>query len=104
MNPASCSGMNTEAEARAEQIAKLARAAGNIIFSIGMGSPGMQGECGGAFPVLNPTFLKNVANTPDCATYDPTQPAGDYVIAADSGGLDQAFRQIATEILVRLSK
>jgi hypothetical protein len=69
-----------------------------------MGSPGVQGECGGAFPVLNPEFLKDVANTPDSQTYDPTQPVGDYVIAADSGGLDEAFRHIATEILVRLSK
>jgi hypothetical protein len=99
IDPTSCIAMHTEAEARAEQIAKLARAAGNTIYSVGMGSPGVQGECFGLLPVMNTNFLKNVANTPDSATYDPTQPVGAYVIATDASQLNQLFQEIATKML-----
>lgn len=99
-----CVGMNNEAEDRAERIAFLARAAGNIVYAIGMGDPNDPGECGGAFRALNPDFLKNLANTPDSLTHDGTQPEGDYAIAADSSHLDQVFQTIGSKILLRLTR
>ena len=100
----SCEEMHFQAEDRAERIAYLARAQENIVFSIGMGSPGAEGECGGTFPVLNPAFLKKVANSIGSANYNSDQPTGDYAIAANSGELDQVFQEIANKILARLSR
>jgi hypothetical protein len=95
----SCVSMNTEAQKRAEAVANFARSQGNFIFTIGMGDPNSPGECAGTFPALNPEFLKNLANTPDSATYNPSQPSGGYVIAANAGELDQAFQSIVQRIL-----
>jgi hypothetical protein len=49
--------------------------------------------------VLNPTFLENVANTPDSATYNPNQPTGDFAIAADASQLEMVFQEIASLVL-----
>jgi hypothetical protein len=95
----SCDAMHFEAENRAERIAWLARSQGNIIYCIGLGNPAGFGECNGDFPVLNPTFLKNVANTPDSATYDPAQPSGLSVIATTAGQLEAVFLAIAQQLL-----
>jgi Flp pilus assembly protein TadG len=99
----SCVQMHNEAQERAEWIAHIARDQGIIVYAIGMGDPNSAGECNGAFPVLNPEFLKDLANTPDSATYDPTQPVGDYAIAANAGELDHVFQMIAAKILLRLT-
>jgi len=104
VNTSSCDAMHTEAENRAEWIAWLARNQNYIIYSIGMGSPGDTGECNGDFPVLNPVFLEDVANTTDSQTYQSTQQAGDYAVAADAGQLEQVFQTIASKILLRLTK
>jgi hypothetical protein len=95
----SCVSMHNEAENRAERIAWLARSQGITIYCIGMGSPGVQGECVGAFPVLNPVFLDDVANTPDSETYDPTQPVGISVIATNASALQAVFQSIAQQLL-----
>ena len=96
----SCVAMHHEAENRAERIAWLARSQGNTIYCVGLGDPATPGECNGDFPVLNLTFLENVANTTDSATYDPSQPVGDIAIASDSGELTQIFQVIASKIIV----
>jgi hypothetical protein len=96
----SCQAMHAEAEKRAEAVARLARSQGIFIYSIGLGSD--YGECG--YPALNPDFLKNVANTTDALTYDPSQPVGDYAIAADASQMDYVFQQIAAKILLRLTQ
>jgi hypothetical protein len=98
----SCDAMHYEAENRAERIAWLARSQGNIIYCVGMGSPNANpsGECGdGVFPILNPIFLSDIANTPDSATYNPSQPVGLSVIASDAGQLDAVFQSIAQQLL-----
>jgi len=97
----SCIAMHVEAENRAERIAWLARSQGNTIYCIGLGNPSAPGECNGAFPILNPTFLKTVANTPDSPTYDPSQPVGDFAIASNSVELTQIFQEIASMVLVQ---
>jgi hypothetical protein len=94
-----CVAMHAEAENRAERIAWLARSQGNTIYCIGLGIPGFPGECGGSVPTLNPIFLKNVANTPDSATYDPTQPSGLFVNANDAVQLEAVFQTIAQQLL-----
>ncbi len=97
-----CGDMYDEAEKRAERIAYLARAAGNIVYAIGMGNPGGATECGRA--PLNPNFLKSLANTTDSPTFDNTQPVGDYAIAANASQLNEVFQTIAAKILLRLTQ
>lgn len=99
VNPLSCAAMHDEAESRALAIANLARSKGNYIYAIGMGDPSQPGECAGISPVLNPEFLKKLANTTNSATYNPSQPSGDYVIAANAAALQQVFQQIASKVL-----
>lgn len=94
----SCAAMHYEAQNRAERIAYLARAQGIIIFCVGLGDPDAAGECSGAFPVLNPTFLEEIANTPDSPTYNSSQPAGLSIIATNAAQLDAAFQSIALQI------
>jgi Flp pilus assembly protein TadG len=103
----SCDAMHYEAENRAERIAWLARSQGYVIYCIGMGNPGGNnlGECNdGVFPILNPIFLQDLANTTDSQTYDASQPVGDFAIAADSAQLAEVFQTIAAKILLRLSR
>lgn len=40
-----------------------------------------------------------IANTVDSPTYDSTRPTGLYVLAANEGQLEQAFSQLASDIL-----
>jgi Flp pilus assembly protein TadG len=111
-----CDSMHFEAENRAERIAYLARDAGYVVYSIGLGNTndtaGALAEChtgsgpcyATQFPVLNALFLQNVANTSDAQTYNSAQPSGDYAIAEDAGQLDNVFQTIASKILLRLSQ
>lgn len=94
----SCVAMHNEAQNRAEWIAWLARSQGNTIYCVGLGEPASYSECNGAFPILNPTFLNNIANTPDSETYDPSQPSGLSVVASDAGQLDAVFQSIAQQL------
>jgi hypothetical protein len=96
---ASCISMHNEAENRAERIAWLARSQGITIYCIGLGNPAGVGECDNAFPVLNPVFLKDVANTPDSETYEANQPSGLSVVATDASQLAAVFQSIAQQLL-----
>jgi hypothetical protein len=100
VSTSSCVAMHDEAQNRAEWIAYQARAQGYIIYAIGMGSPGVQGECNNAFPVLNEAFLENLANT--AGNYNQT--VGDFAIATDAEQLSDVFNTIAAKILLRLSQ
>ena len=104
----SCYDLHVEAQKRARRIAWLARNQGIIVYSIGMGTLGKPGECINQFPVLNPDFLKDMANTPDAPDYDSSKQqagySGDYAIATDSSELNQAFQTIAGKILLRLTR
>jgi Flp pilus assembly protein TadG len=104
---ASCDSMHYEAQKRAETWADQARSQTNFIYCVGLGNPGgnNKGECNdGVFPILNPEFLKDVANTTDSQTYNKNQPVGDYAVAANAAQLQDAFDTIARKILLRLSK
>jgi hypothetical protein len=97
----SCDAMHIEAENRAERIAWLARSQGNTIYCVGLGFPGFPGECSGDFPVLNPVFLKDIANTPDSVTYNPSQPSGIFVTATNASQLQAVFQTIAQQLLTQ---
>lgn len=106
ISTSNCIQMHDEAERRAVQIAANARAGGTYVYAIGMGNPADPGECSGAEPVLNPEFLKNLANTTDSQNFAKysSQPVGDYAIAANAGELNSVFQTIAAKILLRLSR
>jgi len=102
VNTTDCPSMHYESENRAERIAELARQANYTIYCIGMGNTNATGECG--FPVVNPDFLKDLANTTDSQTYDSSQQVGDIAVAENSGQLNEVFQEIAAKILLRLSQ
>jgi hypothetical protein len=91
-----CGSMQLEAADRAVAMADLARTESNIVFCVGMGS-GTTTECGQ--PVPNLQFLARIANSPDSPTYNPSQPSGNYVIAANAAALPQVFQDLASKIL-----
>jgi hypothetical protein len=97
----SCIAMHDEAENRAEWIAYLARAQGITIYCVGLGDPSSPGECSGAFPVLNPTFLNEIANAPDSPAFNASQPSGLSVVATNASQLDAVFQSIAQQLLSR---
>jgi hypothetical protein len=60
-----------------------------ITFTIGLGA-------------VDAVLLNRVANTPEASNYNPSHPKGTYVFAANAAQLQQAFAQLASDIL-RLS-
>jgi len=66
-----------------------------VIYTIGLdGAPDVS---------IDQTFLERVANDPRSPIYDSTRAAGYFAYAADASALNQAFNQIASQVL-RLSK
>jgi hypothetical protein len=102
INPKLCKEMHPEAEARALAIAKQARLAGNIVYSVALNN-GSYTECSG-LPPLNTAFLKDMANTLDSATYDATQPIGLCYIANTPADVQPLFDKIRSDILLRLTQ
>ncbi len=65
-----------------------------VIYTIGLdGAPDMS---------IDSTFLERVANDPRSPIYDRTKPAGYYAYAQNASALNQAFYQVASQVL-RLS-
>lgn len=80
---------------RAVQVSTQMRAAGIIVYSIGVGSG------------VDLSFLQQVANDPllkGTPGYAPTQFDGEAVIANDVSQLGEVFQQVASKILFRLTK
>ncbi len=86
-------GDDIRAEARVRSLltAMKARAAGNIIYTIGLGTE------------IDPDFLKEIANDPSSPRFVPSQPAGEFTAAPTAGDLQSVFQLVARKILVRLS-
>jgi len=103
-NPRDRIQLQQEAEKRAIHAANQARAQGIHVYAIGLGNPNQGAECNGTFPVINPAFLRAVANDPDSPGFDPNQPEGAMVIAANANELKAAFDTIAAKIIFRLSR
>jgi len=68
-------------------IANQARNEGFLIYTIGLG-PGVDGP-----------FMEAIANDPDSAYYDSTQPSGEYIFADDSDALIEAFLRVASAVV-----
>jgi len=89
----SASNIRDEGDRRVLSRADNIRAAGQLVYCIGLG--------GGSVDV---DMLKKAANTPDSSTYNPNQPVGECVIATSASQLQLVFQQIASKILLRLTR
>jgi hypothetical protein len=89
--PTAGDDIRDESRLRSLAQASEARAAGNIIYTIGLG--------GGA----DQDFLREIANDPSSATFDPHQPAGEFTYAPTAAELGSVFQLVARKILVRIS-
>jgi secreted protein with Ig-like and vWFA domain len=81
-----------EGQLHALSVANQIRTAGILVYSIGLG--------GG----LNQDFLRNIANDPAGSLYVTNQISGEAEFAPDASQLTAIFNQIATKILLRLTK
>jgi len=86
-------GSINEADSMAYYIRTQTALPNVIMYSIGLGNAG-------GVPA---DFLERVANDPRASNYNASYPVGEYVSATSSADLEQAFLQIASEML-RLSK
>jgi Flp pilus assembly protein TadG len=59
---------------------------------------------GDPYDVVDNVLLNRIANTPASPIYDPTQPVGAYFTVPDATQLAQAFSEVATAIVARLSR
>jgi Flp pilus assembly protein TadG len=95
MLPFTCTNVTAEAQFRAIQVANQMRAAGIIVYSIGVGTG------------VNLNFLQQIANDPALVGtpgHVPTSFDGQAVVANDVSQLSTVFQQIASKILLRLAK
>lgn len=83
-----------DATYRTEQLANNMRNSTNniTIYSIGLGDK------------INQAYLQDVANDPDAATYNSSQPQGEAVFAPSASQLNAVFQTIASKVLLRLSQ
>jgi hypothetical protein len=92
-NPtASVDNVSQDAMYRTQQLANTLRSQGTTVYAIGLGS------------FISEPFLNNLANTPTAETFNSSQPQGSVVIAPTAADLDEAFRKIAEQILLRLTQ
>jgi hypothetical protein len=99
-NALNITDITLDATYRTEQLASVMRNSTNniTIYTIGLGS------------LINTAYLQDLANIQGAATYDPTQPIGDYEYAACETTtlcqqeLANVFGIIESKILLRLSK
>ena len=89
-------GIRLDSEYECIQFANQMRAQGIYVFSIGLSAS--------ASDPVNSTFLQEVANDPISPTYDPTQPVGMALVVTDPSQLDAVFKQIAEQILLRITQ
>ncbi len=99
--PASGQTLGSDAMYRAAQVSTNPTTGllsqGVYVYAIGMGDA-ITNQ-----PVAQ-EFLREVANDPSAATYNPNLPAGEAVFASSSADLTQVFQTIASKILLRLSR
>lgn len=90
---ASANNFRTEGQLRALGTATEIRNAGMLVFSVGLG--------GGS---VDQDFLNQIANDTSSSTFNPNQPVGEAVFASTANDLQTVFQQIASKILLRLTK
>jgi Flp pilus assembly protein TadG len=89
VNPVNCTA---EGQLRALNTAASIRGSNMYVFCIGLGSS------------LDTTFLAQAANDPSASTFNANQPIGEYIVANTTSDLQTAFLEIASKILLRLTK
>jgi Flp pilus assembly protein TadG len=93
------SPLGSDAMYRAVKIAQAMQANDIYVYSIGLGT-----AITGANNAVAEEFLREVANDPNAATFNPNLPEGEAVFAPTSATLKDVFQIIASKILLRLSK
>ncbi|MFA5193808.1 MAG: TadE/TadG family type IV pilus assembly protein [Verrucomicrobiia bacterium] len=90
-----CNATNfrTEGQLRSLGTANEIRNANMMVFAIGLG--------GGS---VDQDFLHQIANDTSSSTFNPNQPIGEAVFAATANDLQTTFQQIASKILLRLTR
>ena len=89
VTPANCTA---EGGLRALATANTIRSTNMYIYCIGLGN------------ALDQSLLQQAANDPAASTYNPNQPAGEAAFAPSASQLQTVFQQIASRILMRLTK
>ena len=102
-NVRNCLGMNENAvrnRARAEglQAARKLRREGVLIYTIGLGNP----RANSTLLVPDLSYLRSIAN--EAGASNPNEPQGEMFFAPSASELRDVFRQVAQDLLVRLSR
>lgn len=99
--------MNRASRNMVENVANQARSQNVWVYTLGLGAQlnGYENvtSCGYTPSDYGSNILRRVANAQGVDTYNPAQPTGLYVYAANASDLDAAFATIASEI-IRLSR
>jgi Flp pilus assembly protein TadG len=93
------SPLGSDAMFRAVKVAQAMQANNIFVYSIGLGT-----AITGSNNAVAEEFLREVANDPNAATFNPNLPQGEAVFAPSSTDLKKVFQIIASKILLRLSK
>jgi Flp pilus assembly protein TadG len=93
------SPLGSDAMYRAVKVAQAMQANNIFVYSIGLGT-----AITGANNSVAEEFLREVANDPNAATFNPNLPQGEAVFAPTAADLKNVFQIIASKILLRLSK
>jgi hypothetical protein len=88
------SHITADATNRCVLVANQMRTSSNYVYAVGLSAPGSLA------PVTLDT-LQQVANDPDSATFDPTQPVGAAFLSTGQD-LSEVFQQVAADIILRL--
>ena len=91
--------LGSDAMYRAVKVAQAMQANNIFVYSIGLGT-----AITGANNSVAEEFLREVANDPNSATFNPNLPQGEAVFAPTAADLKNVFQIIASKILLRLSK
>ena len=89
VTPVNCTA---EGQLRALATAAAIRGTNMYVFCIGLGN------------ALDQSLLQQAANDPAASTYNPNQPVGEAAFASNASQLQTVFQQIASKILLRLTK
>ena len=93
--------VNDAARNLPEEMANSARATGIYVYTLGLNGPDalLTSQKSWGNRETGDAILKNMANDPSAPNHGSDQPTGTYAFAADDTELQQAFDEIASQLL-----
>ncbi len=93
--------VNNAARNLPEEMANNARASGIYVYTLGLNGPDalLTTQKSWGNHETGDVILKNMANDPSAPNHGADQPTGTYAFAADDSELQQAFEEIASQLL-----